>query len=206
MKTKVILISLFLALIAGNMMAQDANQAYTDAMNAIFQKVDKSKIATGLLVDYGAQIVDPEAFNGVTADSNYVNMDTWKMLYGGIYSSKINNNANLTLPETVFATIDNTTGSPVPLAMMHFQYNKLNDNAVSLGLLQVVNNQIIEVPGAASPYLNKQLFAVVPQSLYFDGATASFVFKQALWYSNSGKTIQKMEINFNNESGYKVAS
>jgi len=44
MKTKVILISLFLALIAGNMMAQDANQAYTDAMNAIFQKVDKSKI------------------------------------------------------------------------------------------------------------------------------------------------------------------
>ena len=87
MKTKVILISLFLALIAGNMMAQDANQAYTDAMNAIFQKVDKSKITTGLLADYGVQIVDPEAFNGVPADSNYVNMDTWKMLYGDIYSS-----------------------------------------------------------------------------------------------------------------------
>ncbi|MCL1933537.1 MAG: hypothetical protein FWF53_06990 [Candidatus Azobacteroides sp.] len=133
-------------------------------------------------------------------------MDTWKMLYGGIFSSKINNNANLTLPETVFTAIDNAPGNPVPLAMMHFQYNKLNDNAVSLKLLQVVNNQIVEVPGAASPYLTKQLFAVAPQSLYFNSLTASFVFKQSLWFSNSGKTVQKLEINFNNESGYKAAS
>jgi hypothetical protein len=206
MKTKLIFISLFLAIFAGNTMAQDANQAYTDAMNTIFQNVNKSKITTGLLSDYGLQIVDPEAFNGVPADSNYVNMDTWKMLYGGIYSSIINSNANLTLPETVFASIDNTASNPVSLAMMHFQYNKLNENAVSLGLLQVVNNQIVEVSGAASPYLTKQLFAVAPQSLNFDGATASFVFKQSLWFTNSGKTVQKLEVNFNNESGYKVAT
>ena len=44
MKTRITLISLFLAIIIGNITAQDANQAYTDAMNAIFQKVDKSKI------------------------------------------------------------------------------------------------------------------------------------------------------------------
>ena len=206
MRTKIILISLFLAIIAGNTMAQDADQAYSDAMNTIFQRINKSKITTGLLVDYGVQIVDPEVFNGTPADSNYVDMDTWKMLYGGIYSSKINTNANLTLPETVFTAIDNTPDNPVPLAMMHYQYNKLNDNAVSLGLLRIENNQIVEVPGAASPYQTKQLFAVAPQSLYFATSTASFVFKQALWFSNSGKTIQKLEINFNNESGYKVAA
>jgi hypothetical protein len=28
-------------------------------------------------------------------------MDTWKMLYAGMYSSKINNNVSLALPETV---------------------------------------------------------------------------------------------------------
>ncbi|MCL1937868.1 MAG: hypothetical protein FWF52_05685 [Candidatus Azobacteroides sp.] len=208
MKTKLTLISLFLAIAVGNVMAQDADQVYTDVMNAIFQKINKSKITTGLLIDYGVQAVDPEAFNGIPADSNYVSMDTWKMLYGGLYTSKINTNANLTLPETVFAAIDNTSpsGSAVPLAMMHFQYNKLNDNAVSLGLLQVVNNQIVEVSGAASPYLTRQLFAVAPQSLYFSTPTASFVFKQSLWFSNSGKTVQKLEINFNNESGYKTAA
>ena len=175
-------------------------------MNTIFQQIDKSKITTGLLVDYGLQVVDPEAFNGVPTDSNYVDMSTWKMLYAGIYSSKINNNANLALPETVYASIDNTQSNPVPLAMMHFQYNKLNDNAVSLGYLKVVNNQIVEVPGQPSLYLTKQLFAVAPQSLYFTTSTASFVFKQALWFSNSGKTVQKLEINFNNESGYKAVT
>ena len=60
MKTKVIFISLFLAIIAGNAMAQDANLEYTNAMNNIFAKVDKSKITTGLLADYGVQIVDVE--------------------------------------------------------------------------------------------------------------------------------------------------
>jgi len=141
MKTKTTLIFLLLAMIAGNTMAQDFNLEYTNAMNNIFAKVDKSKIATGLLADYGVPIVAIEAFNGVPADSNYVSMDTWKKLYAGVFSSIINTNANLTLPQTVFAAIDNTPSSPVPLAMMHYQYNKLNDNAVQLGLLQVVNNQ-----------------------------------------------------------------
>jgi hypothetical protein len=38
------------------------------------------KIATALLSDYGLQLIEPEYFNGIPADSNYVNMDTWKML------------------------------------------------------------------------------------------------------------------------------
>jgi len=90
MKTKITLISLFLTIVVGNTMAQDANQAYTDTMNAIFQHIDKSKITTGLLVDYGLQIVAPEYFNGIPSDSNYVDMETWISLYCGIYDAKIN--------------------------------------------------------------------------------------------------------------------
>ena len=92
MKSIIFYIVLFLTITVGDIMAQDANQAYSDTMNFIFQKVDKSKITTGLLTDYGVQVVDPEAFNGIPADSNYVSMDTWKMLYCSICSLKINNN------------------------------------------------------------------------------------------------------------------
>ena len=73
---------------------------------------------------------------------------------------------------------------------------------MSLGLVQVVNDRIIDVPDAASPYLTKQLFAVAPKELLFDGPTARFVFKSDLFYTNVNKTVQKREINFNNESGY----
>ena len=189
MKTKVLL---FLAgwMITSNLLSQNPGQDYTNQMNYIFQYVDKNRITTGLLSDYGLQFIEPDVFNGVPADSNYVNMDTWKMLYSGIYTSKINNNISMTLPETVFTQIDNATHSTaVPLAMMHYQYNQLNENAVTQGLLQVVNDQIYDVPGMASPYLTKQLFAVAPKELSFDGPTASFVFKSGLWYQNVNKTI-----------------
>jgi hypothetical protein len=37
-------------------------------MNYIFQYVDKSRITTGLLSDYGLYMVEPDVFNGVPAD------------------------------------------------------------------------------------------------------------------------------------------
>ena len=206
MKTKIILLTVGL-MIAFNLLAQNPGQQYTDRMNYIFQYVDKSKITTGLLSDYGLQMVEPYVFNGIPADSNFVSMDTWKMLYSGIFTSKMNNNVTITSPETVFTQIDNSThATAVPLAMMHYQYNQLNENAVNLNLLQVVNDQIREISGAASPYLTKQLFAVAPKELYFDGPTARFVFKSGFFYTNVSKTIQKREINFNNESGYLLAN
>ena len=72
--------------------AQNPGQEFTDRMNHIFQHVDKSKIASGLLSDFGLQIVEPEYFDGIPADSNFVSMDTWKMLYSSMFTSKINNN------------------------------------------------------------------------------------------------------------------
>ena len=99
-------------------------------MNHIFQYVDKNRITTGLLSDYGLQIADPAYFDGIIADSNYVSMDTWRMLYYGLFSSKINNNVSLTIPETVFDQIDNATHSTAaPVAMMHYQYNALKEDA-----------------------------------------------------------------------------
>ena len=61
-------------MIAGNLLAQNPGQVYTNKMNHIFQQVNKSRITTGLLSDYGLMFADPEKFNGVPADSNYVNM------------------------------------------------------------------------------------------------------------------------------------
>ena len=56
--------------------SRDPWQDYICKMNRIFQHVDKNKIATGLLSDYGLQMVDPTCFNGIPADSNYVSIDT----------------------------------------------------------------------------------------------------------------------------------
>ncbi|MDR2886827.1 MAG: hypothetical protein LBV26_02320, partial [Bacteroidales bacterium] len=176
-------------------------------MNHIFQPVDKSRVATGLLADYGLQMADPEYFNGVPADSNFVDMDTWRMLYSGMFTSRINNNVSITNPETVFTQIDNAThATAVPVAMMHWQYNVLKEDALTLGLMQVVNgDQLQDVPNAASPYDTRQLFAAAPKKLWFGELAVSFVFKSNLWHTNVGKTIQKREISFDQGASYAAA-
>ncbi len=202
-RNNIIKVLVFGFLIAGHGLKA---QNFADTINHIFEHVDKSRITTGLLSDYGVQMVNISGFDGTPADSNYVNINTWKKLYAGIYTSKINSNIYLDSPDDVDDMISSATDSPIPLAMMHYSYNKLNDDAISQGLLQVLNNQIYDVQGAASPYFTRQLFAVAPKSLEFNSLTASFVFNSDLWYTNSGKTIQKLEVNFNNESGYITAN
>jgi hypothetical protein len=221
MKTKIFLLTLCL-LLSVNIFAQtgggliveplDPGQEYTDRMNYIFQYVDKTRITTGLLVDYGLQIVEPEYFDGIPADSNYVDMDTWKMLYSGIYTSKINDSINLVLPDTVFDMINKTVSlyGATPVAMMHYQYNQFREDALSAGLVSIVNDQIKEpkaslISKRVSPYITKQLFAAAPKEVYFDSPFVRFVFMQNLWHTNVNKTIQKREINFNNETGYITA-
>ena len=109
--------------------AQNPGQDFTNRMNHIFQYVDKNRISTGLLSDYGLQMVEPKYFNGVPADSNYVCMDTWKMLYSGMFTSKINNSVSMTAPETVSTQIDSAAHpTAVPVAMMHYQYNAMKEN------------------------------------------------------------------------------
>lgn len=140
-----------LLLVATHAVAQD----YTQRINYIFQYVDKNKVPTGLLSDYGLYMIEPDEFNGIPSEKNYVDLDTWKMLYSGMYSSRINTKANLTLPETVFQKITSTNPGTVPLSVMHFEYNKYDDNAVNKGLVRIQNDQIREVSGAASPCLTK---------------------------------------------------
>ncbi|MEI7677034.1 MAG: hypothetical protein WCJ03_09660 [Bacteroidales bacterium] len=76
-------------------------QNYADTINHIFEHVDKTRITTGLLSDYGIQMVEFSNFNGIPADSNYVDINTWKKLYVGIYTSKINSNIYLDSPDDV---------------------------------------------------------------------------------------------------------
>jgi len=97
-------------MISVHLTAQNPGQEFTNRMNHIFQHEDTSKIVSGLLIDYGLQMIEPTYFNGTPTDSNFVSMDTWRMLYSGMFSSKINNNVTLTAPDTVFDQIDNYYG------------------------------------------------------------------------------------------------
>jgi hypothetical protein len=75
-------------------------------------------------------------------------------LYRSIYSARINNGISLATPETVAGQIN---GSPVannvvPLAMLHYEYDCFNENAVKNGWLNYSGGRLREVAGKTSPY------------------------------------------------------
>ncbi len=188
--------------------SQDPKVTFKNQMNTLFQYVDKAKITSGLLSDYAFESVEVAPFNGIPSDTNYVNSSTWINLYSSIYDAKINNLISLETPDVVAGKFVNAavTGNAIPLAIMHYQYDKLDNDALNKGWLSYANGQIRNVAGKPSPYLRKNLFAVAPQNLIFEAKTVVFTFKSDLFFRNNTKSVSKLEINFNNQSGYKIAS
>ncbi|MDR0231796.1 MAG: hypothetical protein LBI82_06720 [Dysgonamonadaceae bacterium] len=188
--------------------AQDPRTDFKKQMNNLFQQVDKSRITSGLLSDYAFEVVEISPFNGIPSDTNYVNTATWVGLYSSIYDAKINNLITLESPDVVAEKfIEATaTGNATPLAMMHYLYDKLDDDALNKGWMTYGNGRIWDVAGKPSPYLKRNLFAVAPQNTIFDGNTVAFVFKSDLFFRNNSQNISRLEINFNDEGGYKTAT
>jgi hypothetical protein len=109
-------------------------------------------------------------------------------------------------PETVANRFKNASvgNNVVPLAIMHYEYDKLDDDALKKGLVTYSGNRIQDIRGKTSPYIKKNLFAIAPQSLVFERKTVAFAIKSDLMFGNIAKNISKIEINFNNESGYRT--
>lgn len=203
-KIQIALYLLFILIIQAH--AQTPDQDITNRMNYVFGKIDKNKISTGILSNYGVQPVEFDSFNGVPADSNYVDLTNFMLLYSGVYSAKINSKISLLLPDTLTQRLKNITDTAIPIAFMHYSYNRLKESAVDLGLVQVVNDQIIEVPEAATPYETLDLFAVAPRDVYYNKSTISFLFSSNLRLTNVGKTLQSLQIRFDEQSEYQTAN
>ena len=105
-------------------------------MDMIFEHIDKSKIETGLLSDYGCLLVNPYSYNGILSDTNYVSMEIWKILYLCMYTTKINEKAALIEPQQVLDKLNQN--SP---ALLFLQYNQLNEKALDNGQLILENGQ-----------------------------------------------------------------
>jgi hypothetical protein len=186
---------------------QTVENELKNSLNALFQDLDKSKITSGLLSNYALELTALAPYNGVMSDTNKVTMPVLLNLYSSIYSAKINNKISLSSPETVSGKIKGNavSNNVAPLAMLHYEYDCLNDSAVKKGWLTYSGNRLRDVAGKPSPYMKKQLFAVAPQKMIFENRTVSFVFKSDLFYRNNSKSISGLYVNFNG-SGWRQTS
>ncbi len=124
--------------------AQTPADEILSRMNHVFEHVNRDNVPTGLLSNYGIQPIPLEYYDGIPADSNFVDMDSYLLLYAGIYSSKFNDNITLITTDDLIGRIeDYTQGTSIPVSVMHFSYNRIKETAVEEELVNVENDQII---------------------------------------------------------------
>ncbi|WP_343693248.1 T9SS type A sorting domain-containing protein [Chitinophaga sp.] len=209
MKTFILLTGILMSCITQPLKAQYDTTQYFGKMEYIFQHIDRTPITTGILLDYGFELLNFDNYTGAALhDSNYVGISEWRQLYGSLYMSQISTNTMQALP-TVNNQINayNYTSMPITFAGLYMNYQKLRDDAITANLMTVSNDQIYDVPGrTSSPYLTKELFAIAPiRQAAFIGDN-NFIFRPELFYSNTGKTISTIGYRIGEGTSYTTVA
>ncbi len=200
--------ALFLVL-CGALAEAQVSDAWKTQIESIFQNVNRSYVTTGLLTDYGLYFTNIDKFNGIPSDTNYIEFTEWQELYLSLYSCRFNTNATLAEPAPLFALLDSMATinmGNILFTGLHYKYERFKSNATP-NLVYVSNNKIYDKPGRpTTPYEIKESFAMVPMISSLEGAVHTFLFKPDFFYSNMGKTISTLQIDFGDGAGYRTVA
>ena len=203
---KRILLTLLFGAWASTAWAQGSD-AFATEINNIFTHVNRNPVTTGLLLDYGIEFTNVGKFKGVPSDTNQVSPAEWRNLYKSLYSMRFNNNTSIAHPSEINSRFEqyprlwsNTTG----LALLHFNYERFRDDAISSNLVYVSNNRIYDTPGrSSSPYKKEEVFAITPLDQMLSGGNQRFVLPNNLFFTNTGKTLQYAEADLADGAGWR---
>ena len=67
----------------------NVNNEWKISINTTFQNLDKTKISSGLLLDYAMEFTDVTAYNGVLTDTTYIDINVMGDIYKTLFMSKI---------------------------------------------------------------------------------------------------------------------
>lgn len=204
MKKRLVFTLLCIAFFYGN-----AQNNYYNRMQHIFGNIDKTKVTTGYLKEFGIRFNETEAYNGVISSNNLVDKSQWQSLYSSLYTMRVGTVAqNMTAPDVVFDNLKTQQANStedVLLAAQYYNYQQYKTNAVSNGDVTVSNDRIYDVSGR-NPYDTKTIFGVAPLKNELQGDTFTFKLPSSLVYTNSGLTLSQLQIDFDNGQGYQTVA
>lgn len=196
--------------------AQNINTTLAQDINHVFNPLEKNRIPHSILLDYGFDLIDVKAFNGVLSSTNYVSTKRYNQIYttlvsavtahniSGIASPTQELNEWKSLQAQANETAKTTNKASVVLSGLLYNYSTFNPNALSNNKIQVVNGQYDDkyINGVwQNPYDEKLAFAMAAPVLYINKAEVEATLPTALWHSNT--TVTQIDINFGDGNGYK---
>lgn len=187
---------------------------WKNSINPIFENLDKTKISSGMLLDYAMEFTDVEAYNGVVTDSTYVNANVVGDIYKTLFMSKVvadtthtplfNKYAYNWARERFNATKD-STGTYILTGLL-YEYQKFNENAVAQNKIWALNNKYYDkyINGVwQNPYETHKTFALTPPILRSRSKDVYFKLPNELFLTNLGSQINTIQLDADNGQGYQ---
>lgn len=186
----------------------EENAAVREALDKMLEHLDKTKVPTGLLLDYAFDLVDFDRYDGsALTDSNYVERTTFECLLRSIRSSAVG-----TKPfgdvGSIMDEMSRNNGNTLNVGLLLFKYNYIREDALDNNLIIYENDQVYDSYGSdgkwRNPYAEKYVIGFSSYNFASFSSVTSFSFPSDFIFSNAG--IVKMEFDPGDGSGYRRIS
>lgn len=115
-----------------------SEEEFKQKIDSVFEYVDMTSVETGILIEHGFNLLDPNVFNGQKPDSVYSNKEIMKALYAGLYDSRVNDYFSLEDTDSTFSKIDNAKN----ISILFLAYNRFKDYMFKSGDIYWENGQL----------------------------------------------------------------
>ena len=211
MKFKFIL-SLFFAMHSFFSVAQQQiNTEFKTKTLQVFQNLDKNRVPHGILLDFGMEFTNLQAFNGTLTDSTYTNSQTMSDIYKTLLMCRVRSNVTtgfITPQEYATRWYSQRTQGVITLSGQYFKFNRFADNAYP-SKLNYSNNQFSDkFVGSVwqNPYEEKQLFAMTTSIAKYKGLNFQVKLPSNLFLTNYPATVQNIQVDFSDGLGYRIVA
>jgi hypothetical protein len=188
--------------------AQDPHYEYEQIADSLFGLLDTNHITTGYHADRGIFFYNHKGFDGEASSESLQHYGMFKSFVAGIYTSAI---SEAHKPDDYADWEDNLQSilhsGKMPLLFMHYQYQQFLEDSVTLfQYINLINGRLHDVAGSAdSAYTTESLVAIAAyENKIFDTLNTVFRLPSDFVIGNTGKTIQLLEMDWDNGLGYQA--
>lgn len=205
-----ILILILNVCIPGSIYAQSTEfSEIRTQLDSIFSDLDFNRVHTGILLDYGIDLVDFDCYDGTAVNNAYyTDFSTLNSLIAGIHSSSVGENKPFPQPHLIREVMHNDlTSAVMPVGVIAYRYNKIIDKADSLGLIENTGSKLLDKYQNGrwcNPYELADVFGMSPLMNSFNSRNVTYKFSHSYFLTNLD--IEIMEFDPGDGHGFRPFS
>lgn len=173
--------------------------------DSLISQLDLSTITTGLLLDRSVPLIKIKEYTGTATSDTLRDFYAWNDLYNTLQNSEISANAGPPAGSTWTDEVDALMASgTIPFRSLHYNYHASVGDSTQLYQLIYWDGQYFQdVPGRPTdPWVLHQAFGAGPaKTKFLNTLEVEFIIKPEYFFSNMGKTVDQIEVDFGYGAG-----